>query len=205
MKVIDLSYTISEESKVFLGDPTPQLQIINTVEQDGFKQTLLQFVTHTGTHIDAPAHVFKDGKTLDAFLPESFIGAALVIDYHNKSLITMDDLYATGDLYKQADFLLFHQSDGQYLQDYAALDEEVLDYLVHAPYKGIGFDVMSIDPIDDETLYRHKKILQTNKIMIENLKNLSQCGHQLFTLYALPLKMKASDGAPARVMAILDA
>ena len=205
MKVIDLTDTISEEIEVFPGDPTPQLQIINTVEQDGFKQTLLQFVTHTGTHIDAPAHVFKDGKTLDTFPPEQFVGSALVIDCHHKSLITMDDLYATGDLYKQADFLLFHQNDGQYLQDYAVLDEEVLDYLIHAPYKGIGFDVMSIDPIDDETLYRHKKILQTNKIMIENLKNLSQCGHQLFTLYALPLKMKASDGAPARVMAIIDA
>ncbi|WP_375144213.1 hypothetical protein, partial [Acinetobacter pittii] len=32
------------------------------------------------------------------------------------------------------------------------MDDEVLNYIIEGKYKGIGFDVIGLDPIDDENL-----------------------------------------------------
>ena len=37
---------------------------------------------HNGTHIDAPSHFLKDGKTVDTICLEAFIGMAYVAEHH---------------------------------------------------------------------------------------------------------------------------
>ena len=80
MKVIDLTHTISEAMPVYPGTEKPKLTTVNTYSKDGFKETLIQIYSHVGTHMDPPAHIFANQKTLDQFSPEQFIGKALVID-----------------------------------------------------------------------------------------------------------------------------
>lgn len=58
MKVIDLTHTIKENMPVYPGTDTPKLMPANTYEKDGFKETLMQMYTHTGTHMDPPAHLY---------------------------------------------------------------------------------------------------------------------------------------------------
>ena len=62
MRVIDLTHTIREDMPVFPGTENVRLIPVNTYEKDGFKETLLEISTHTGTHMDPPAHVFA-GRT----------------------------------------------------------------------------------------------------------------------------------------------
>lgn len=78
MKVIDLTHTITEKMPVFPGTEQPQLITVNNYDENGFRETLLKITTHTGTHIDPPAHVYAGKTTLDDLPPESFIGKALV-------------------------------------------------------------------------------------------------------------------------------
>mgnify|MGYP000072635484 CR=1 FL=1 len=80
MRVLDLTHTIREDMPVFPGADTPKLPPASTYEHDGFKETLMQMYTHTGTHMDPPAHLFADRTTLDAFPASQFIGRALVVD-----------------------------------------------------------------------------------------------------------------------------
>ena len=80
MRVIDLTHTIREDMPVFPGTENVRLIPVNTYEKDGFKETLLEISTHTGTHMDPPAHVLAGRTTLDQFPAEQFIGKALVID-----------------------------------------------------------------------------------------------------------------------------
>ena len=80
MKVIDLTHTIRENMPVYPGTETPRLTPANSYEKDGFRETLLRMYSHTGTHMDPPAHLFPGRTTLDQFMPEQFIGKALVID-----------------------------------------------------------------------------------------------------------------------------
>ena len=65
---------------VYPGTEPPVLENANTYEKDGFKETKLSMFSHTGTHIDAPAHIFEHGQTLDKFEADTFVGKALVID-----------------------------------------------------------------------------------------------------------------------------
>lgn len=62
MRVIDLTHTIKENMPVYPGTDPPKLIPANSYEQDGFKETLLQMYTHTGTHMDPPAHILKEGQ-----------------------------------------------------------------------------------------------------------------------------------------------
>ena len=78
----------------------------------------------------------------------------------------------------------------------------MLDFILEGNYKGIGFDVIGLDPITDENLTRHKKLfLEHDIINIENLTNLGLCGSGLFWFGCFPLKFADSDGAPARAVA----
>lgn len=158
MKVIDLTHTIKENMPVYPGTDTPKLMPANTYEKDGFKETLMQMYTHTGTHMDPPAHLYAGRTTLDQFSPEQFIGKALVIDCRDLNEgepITMERIRIYGSKADEADFLLFNLGWDKrwgketYFGDYACINDEVLDHIIAGNYKGIGFDVIGLDPIAD--------------------------------------------------------
>lgn len=211
MKVIDLTHTICEEMPVYPGTEPPTFEPANSYEKDGFKETRISMFTHTGTHMDPPAHLFPNRTRLDEFPADQFIGKALVIDCRDLqegSAITMEYLLRYQDRIDQADFLLFNLGwdkfwgTDAYFGDYPCIDEEVLTYIIRGNFKGIGFDVIGLDPISDVNLTRHKKLFKTKDIVnIENLKNLEQCGDQLFWFSCFPLKLNDCDGSPIRAVA----
>lgn len=211
MNVIDLTHRIQENMPVYPGTETPVLIPANSYEKDGFRETKLQMYTHTGTHMDPPAHLFPDRTTLDQFPASQFIGMALVIDCRDLregDAITMASLRRCGDKVSRAQFLLFNLGwdkrwgTDAYFGDYPCIDDEVLEYIIKGGYKGIGFDVIGLDPIADENLTRHKKLFRECDIVnIENLKNLEQCGEDLFHFSCFPLKIENSDGSPVRAVA----
>lgn len=211
MKVIDLTHTIKENMPVYPGDDTPKLIPVSTYEKDGFKETLLQMYSHTGTHMDTPAHIFAGRTALDEFPIEQFIGKALVIDCRDLKegqFISMECINKMDEKAKMADFLLFNLGwdkrwgTDSYFGDYPCINDEVLDFIINGDYKGIGFDVMGLDPISDVNLPRHKRLFQdTDIINIENLKNLDLCGSDLFYFSCFPLKIENCDGSPIRAVA----
>lgn len=211
MRVIDLTHTIESGMPVYPGTEPPILEPANTYDRDGFRETKLSMYSHTGTHMDPPAHLFRDRTTLDAFPPEQFIGKALVVDctsLKEGEPITMDHLSRYGTKAETADFLLFYLGwdarwgSEAYFGDYPCLDDSVLEYILEGSYKGIGFDVIGLDPIADGNLTRHKKLFQTRDIInIENLCNLGLCGNDLFWFSCFPLKIRDCDGSPIRAVA----
>ena len=212
MKVIDLTHVIREDMPVYPGTETPKLETANTYETDFFKETKMTMYTHTGTHMDPPAHIFAGRTTLDQFPPEQFAGRALVIDCRDLQAgqaITMDHIRKYGKKAEQADFLLFNLGwdkfwgTDAYFGDFPCMDMEVLDYIMAGTYKGIGVDAISIDPIDDLT--RHRILFRETEIVnIENLKDLHLCGDDLFFFTCYPLKLADCDGSPVRAVAYFD-
>lgn len=211
MRVIDLTHTIKEDMPVYPGTDTPKLIPANSYENDGFKETLLQMYSHTGTHMDPPAHLYAGRTTLDRFPPEQFIGKALVIDCRGlpeNSTISMDRILKAGEKAHEADFLLFNLGwdkrwgTDAYFGDYPCIDEDVLNFIISGNYKGVGFDVIGLDPIADGNLTRHKALFNECEIVnIENLKNLELCGCDLFWFSCFPLKLDNCDGSPIRAVA----
>ncbi len=213
MTVIDLTHTISENMPVYPGTEAPKLTSPCTVATDGFRETLLQIFSHTGTHLDAPAHLFDDGKTLECFDASQFVGSALIIDctgLNEGRHIDMNLVRAYGELVGKADFLLFRTDwdrrwgTSAYFGAFPCITGEVADFIVSSGKKGVGFDLISVDPVGAD-LTNHKKILkQNNCVIIENLCNLKAVGSGLFTLILSPLKFENADGAPTRAFALID-
>ncbi|MCR5136884.1 MAG: cyclase family protein [Oscillospiraceae bacterium] len=214
MKVIDLTQVIESSMPVYPGTEPPILEPASTFEKDGYRETRISMFTHTGTHMDPPAHLYPGRTTLDAFPPEQFIGKALVVDCSSLKEgepITMEHLLRYGARAEQADFLLFRTGwdvrwgTDAYFGDYPCIDDAVLDYILAGSYKGIGFDVIGLDPIGDCNLTRHRKLFRSKDIVnIENLCNLELCGEDLFWFSCFPLKILDCDGSPIRAVAWFD-
>ena len=161
-----------------------------------------------------PFHLFPKQTTLDAFAPSQFVGKALVVDCHELGAgerITLEHITRYGDAAESAEFLLFYTgwdlywNEPTYFGDYPYLSEKAVEYIYRSKKKGVGLDVIGIDPIADETLTIHRKLLADgNFVIIENLTNLSELAGKSFLFAALPLKFENADGAPIRAVAILD-
>lgn len=81
VRVIDISLPIEAAMVVFEGDPdvgiTPYLEI---ARGDPANVSLLTLGSHTGTHLDAPAHFLVGGATLEGLSLETLVGPALVAE-----------------------------------------------------------------------------------------------------------------------------
>lgn len=213
MKIIDLTHTITENMTVYPGTEEPRLVTTSTQAEDGFKETLIHLFSHVGTHMDAPQHVCEDGISLDRMDAESFAGTGLVIDATSaasKGTIDMSYINKNREKADAVDFILFKTgwdkfwNSKEYFKGYPVISDEVAEYLVNSLKKGVGFDTLGIDTVEDEKLHLHHKLLDSDEmVIIENLCNLDLVGEDIFIFLALPLKYENSDGAPARVVAMV--
>jgi len=207
---IDLTHKIDENISVFPGTMPPCFKEGSTIAVDGFKETVLHLYSHTGTHIDSPAHIFDNGKCLDEMPLDFFIGKACCLNVAGLAKdtpITVDMLSSYSELLEKTDFLLLYTGWSRYWgrSEYLAfpyLAESTAAYLTRFSLKGIGIDAISIEPVNSEALPVHRTLLAQRVLSIENLTNLDTLPTEmLFDFFAVPLKFIHSDGAPVRAFA----
>jgi kynurenine formamidase len=85
------------------------------------------------------------------------------------------------------------------------ITKEVAGYMLDSGKRGIGLDVISLDPASDVNLTLHKYVLGAGRdfVIVENLCGLNRIGSGLFTFAALPVRYADADGAPVRAAAII--
>jgi len=212
MKIIDLTHLIEGGMPVFPGSQPPQIRKASTIEKDGFEEKILRIYSHTGTHMDAPAHLIRNGKTLEGYQAGRFFGKAFVIDASDLEgeIITKTRLVGLEEKIRGADFVLFYTGwtrywgEDEYYQNFPCLASDAATYLASFSLKGIGFDTISPDPIEDTCLTNHHIILEKEILIVENLKNLdSLLDEESFWFSAMPLKIIKGDGSPIRATAII--
>ena len=210
MKVIDLTHTIRQDMPVYPGTERPVLTTACTIREAGYRETLLHMYSHTGTHIDAPAHMIEGGKTLDTFPAEAFVGPGLVLDCRGLREIPLSLLQEKENDIRQVDFLLFctgwdkYWGQEKYYEDFPCLTAEAAAFLAQMPLKGIGEDCISIDPCDSVDFPNHMKLLGRGFVNTENLKNLDNLIGRPFTFVTLPLKFENADGCSSRAAALTE-
>ncbi len=210
MTVIDLGRTIEAGMPVYPGTEGPSISDATTIAKDGFAEKLLAFYSHTGTHIDAPAHMIEGGSTLDSMPVSSFVGQARVIDiaaFAGRE-VGLDDVAGELPHRGELDFLLWRTgwssrwgSPGYY-EGFPILSLGLVNVLAELGLKGLGFDAISIDPVGSVGFERHLVVLGHGMIVIENLGDLESLGSGAFLFSCLPLKMRDADGSPVRAVAI---
>jgi len=212
MKVTDLSHLIYSEMPVFPGTEQPIFQKANTLAKDGFQEAKITMYSHTGTHIDAPAHMLENAPYLDDFELEKFIGKAVILDFSNikRPLIALESLRPYEEKIKKVEFIILktgwsqYWGDKKYYEEFPHLSEESALWLSRFDLKGVGIDAISIDSINTITFEVHKVLMANNILIIENLTNLEAITQEYFTLSIMPLKHKQADGSPVRAFSIED-
>jgi kynurenine formamidase len=208
--IVDLTHTIEPEMPVYPGTPSPSMEAACTVERDGYRETMLHMVSHTGTHMDAPCHLLPGGETLDAMAPDRFCGNAAVVDVSHlgeRGIITEELLRTRQEELQQAEFVLFYTGWEQkwgkpdYFSAFPVMDEEAARFLVSCGMKGVGTDAISVDPVEMAHLPVHRVLLGAGMVIVENLRLQKLAGGRRGRFYALPLKYRNADGAPVRAVA----
>lgn len=210
MKISDLSHMICSEMPVYPGTEGPIFEKANTVEKDGFCEAKITMYSHTGTHIDAPAHMLSDGPYLDDLSIEQYIGKAAILDFSDvkSQFIDLDSVKVYEDIIKKVDFVIIktgwsrYWGDEKYYGLFPSLTEEAAIWLSDFKLKGIGIDAISIDEMSTTTFSVHKILMAKNIIIIENLTNLDSISSEIFMLSILPMKNKKADGSPVRAVSI---
>ncbi|MGE5343987.1 MAG: cyclase family protein [Candidatus Omnitrophota bacterium] len=213
MKIIDLTHTLCSGMPVFPGDEPPVISRVSTIEQNGYTSHRLTLSTHTGTHLDAPAHMLPHGAVLNRLPIDYFIGKGAVIDLTglNASEIRLSDLKPHEDLFKRSDYILFRTGwdrfwgIDRYFRDFPVLSLEAAIWIHSFQLKGIGLDTISADEATSTTVPIHKTLLERS-VIIENLTNLGELPSTGFLFSCFPLKLENGEASPIRATAlILDA
>lgn len=204
-KYIDLTHSLDENIPSWDGDC-------------GFKHALLsdeEFCTHSismqagvGTHLDAPAHCIRDGKTIDALTLDNLIAPCSVIDFSKGE--TIDSFEKKYGKIPKGSFVIIRTGWDRYWKDpqkyqnnFPSISKEVAELLLARDIAGLGVDTLSPDSRDSDFPV-HKILLGAGKLIIENVANSDQLPPVGSTLFALPLKIKGGTEAPIRLIAVVD-
>jgi kynurenine formamidase len=229
-KIIDITTPIYPFTRTFPGDPMPVIERVLTLEKEGCAVSKLSFGSHTGTHVDAPSHILKNGLTVDKLELKNLMGNAIILDFSSLSGALTADILEKAIMNTEASenipiILLKTEacsqkqgsasevsSSGAELGsqdmgsrkeefDSAYLDESGAAWIVEKGFKTIGIDSFSVDNLYSENLPAHHILLSGNVNIVECLE-LGSVEAGIYFFLCLPLKIKSCDGAPARALLI---
>lgn len=220
MRWVDLSQPFFDDmpqSRVMKEPMSLSSSEVPSPHEDNGRVRLTAFKTysHIGTHVDAPLHFFRDAASIDELPLDMFAGPAVVLDVpkDDMSEITVEDLGRAGPEPQEGEIVLVKTGWGERFTaervkeyvNYPFLSPAVADWFVRLRIKMLGMDTPSPDmphrlrPAGYK-MDLHTKLFKSRILIMENL-NLAMLQAGRCTVYAFPLALKGSDGAPARVVA----
>ena len=187
-----------------------------------FQVTWAGWTVHGFTHIDAPRHIDPNGQTTSDISLNQIVGRAAVVDLTDiepNSAITEIQVRDAGEHINPGDIVVLKTcwdevtspKTPEFWTTAPYMTRPVCEWLLSRQVKAVGYDFPQDYPIrkllDKEVapiseFVTHDVLLRNGVIMIEYLCNLRQLTTSYTQLYALPLKILESDGAPARVIAL---
>ncbi len=155
---------------------------------------------HTGTHVDAPKHFIKNGKSIDNLEIKRFFGKCQVIEIN-------DDVISSQSFKNfeiRADNIILKTKNSVNLntdfnKNYVALNSDGARFLAEKKINLVGIDYLSIEIFNNENFEAHKILLSNDIIILEglNLKNISP---GIYTLIAFPLLIENAEASPVRAV-----
>ena len=179
-------YDISQEvlsCKVYPGDPKPEAtKLCDMAKGDLYNLTAFSMCAHNGTHIDAPSHFIKDGKTVEQLPPETFVGECTVAYFQGD--VTAED----------AQRLVDTGARRILLSGPATVTEAAAK--VFAGILLLGNESQTVGPMDGPMAV-HKVLLAKEIVLLEGIV-LNHVSEGKYLLNAAPLNFAGFDGAPCR-------
>ena len=202
---IDVSVNLKGGMVRWPDDPEVRIERKLDIDRgDICNVSVLSMGSHTGTHMDAPRHFLKNGKTIDEMPFEAAIGRARVIAIRDPESIKTKELERHG--IRAGERLLFKTRNSPrcwktdvFVEDFVYLSEEAAGYLVQRHVRTVGIDYLSVGGYKADGARIHLALLRAGVWVIEGL-NLTGVKPGAYQLVCLPLRIFSGDGAPARAV-----
>jgi arylformamidase len=203
-KWIDISMTLQSGMIHWPGDPAVKIGRKLSMEKGSLANvSVISMGSHTGTHMDAPAHYIKHGKGIDKLAFDSVIGPARVLGIQDQRSVTRKELEKMEIL--AGERVLFKTKNSsvrkgnKFRKDFVYISKEAAQYLALKKIKLVGIDYLSVGGFYRDGIGTHIALLRAGIAVIEGL-DLSRIVPGNYDLICLPLKILNSDGAPARAL-----
>lgn len=205
MKVIDISWPISKATTGYKDRSIVDIEEIKNFNRDGVRETAVRLSSHTGTHIDAPSHFLKDGKTIDEMPTEHFVGDCVVLDMTTcAERITRDCLVAHDNDIVEGGIVLLRTSNSdvsptdKFSPHFVYLEASGAIYLAEKKVKAVGIDYLGIEH-SQPGHPTHENLMHADVAIIEGLR-LGHVPAGAYFFVCLPLNVIGVEAAPARAI-----
>lgn len=218
MKIIDLTMPVARHFRW----PVERALKGDFAKGDNFQVTHLSMVVHGFTHVDSPRHIDPEGWTTSDMSLEQVTGDAAIVDLSGiapETAIAAELVADKGAHIRAGDIVVMktcwdrvHSAQTpEFWTTAPYMTREACDWLLAKEIKALAVDFPQDYPIRGllggktapmSDFVTHDVLLRNGVVLIEYVCNLAAVSAPRTTLFALPLKLPDSDGAPARVIAV---
>ncbi len=190
-------YDISQElfsCRVWPGDPAPKREVLADMDKgDIINLTAFSMCAHNGTHLDAPAHFIKEGKTVTDLDPAAFLGDCYVT--HHEGDVTADDARRI-----LAEAAAAGAPERILIGGKATVTEAAARVFADAGIKLLGNESQTVGP-EDAPMAVHLILLGADVVLLEGVI-LTHVPAGKYFLTAAPIHLGGCEGAPCRAMLV---
>ena len=195
MRVYDISQEVFS-CQVYPGDPAPEKELLSSMEKgELYNLTAFRMCAHNGTHIDAPFHFIKDGKTVDEISLDAFVGRAYVAQQHG--IVSGDDAAGILEKAKERDP---EAAKRILIKGAAEVSSEAAKAFASSGIRLLGNESQTVGP-EDAPMEVHRILLGADVVLLEGVR-LATVPEGVYFLYAAPLNLSGADGSPCRAILI---
>lgn len=197
----------------------------HTLRDDYDPSALYQFRTYDihmqagmGTHMDAPAHCFPEGRSITDLSLNECIAPCVVIDVseqsHERYSLSPQDVETFEAQYgviPSGCFVIVYTGWDRYWNTpdkyrnnhvFPSISKEAASIFLDRQIVGLGIDTLSPDRPEDGFPV-HQLILGTGKFIVENVANASKLPPIGAYSLALPMKIQGGTEAPLRLVGVM--
>ncbi|HEU4975067.1 MAG TPA: cyclase family protein [Baekduia sp.] len=213
MTWVDLSQPLWEGSDRAGRATAPVVRSVMDLEHDPFTLMEYTFMSHMGTHLDAPCHFVPGAPTIDAISLDRVTGPGVVLDVPAEPLegLGAEALAAGGPAPRPGEIVLLRTGwedkagTPAYFQHPYLLDSAAR-WLIEHRVKLVGMDLITPEmpeAVRGEpfTWPVHHALLENDVLVMENVCNMRSLAGRRVEVIAAPVNVKGGDGAPVRLLA----
>lgn len=225
--VVDLTHILGLQTPLFPGYDPVRIDVVRSYEEDGFYANQLNYIEHSGTHMDAPRHFAAGGNAVHQIPAQQLIGPLAVVDVRERAgrdpdtLVTPDDLHAWERRYGRIpngaivimnsgwatrinDAQRFLNADAGGTLHFPGWSKAATDLLLNERNViGIGVDTLSLDFGASTNFEVHYSWLPSGRWGLENVANLTDVPPSGATLVVGAPKHFGGSGGPTRLLALI--
>ncbi len=199
-KIIDISWPISPKMTQYKTKKEVLFTETKNIDINGVEEHLIQLGSHTGTHIDMPAHFIKQGsRSIDL---EKLNGLCFVIDATNIDDEINADFLEKQNIDVSIKRILFKTKNSflkdtdPFNPDFIALDASAAQWCVDHGITVVGIDYLGIE--HSNPAHEVHMILLSNDIIILEGLRLNHVPPDTYELICLPLALNQLEAVPVR-------